>query len=183
MMHFAVLFMILGVTKGKGYDGDLVRTIEETLEDCSTLTEAMGMYLGKRLGDTRRRNANDLTEDVKGKLQTCDAIFEVVDTLRTASAVLVRPAYGTIGVHFSESFFMRVQLSNIGKKIGEVLYIASEDGDLATDFHKACDKKGPTIAVFETTSGSIFSGYTDQVGVVLLGAHLEPRSYLVFVPK
>jgi len=163
MLNFAVLFtMILGITKGEGYDGALVRTIEETFEDCSTLVESMGLYLGKRLGDSRRRDANDLTKDVEGKLQTCDALFKVVGTLRSAHADLVRPAFGTIGVYFSQSFFLRAQLSNIGKKIGKVLYIASKDGDLASDFHKACDNKGPTIAIIETTSGSLFGGYTDQ---------------------
>jgi len=154
--------MLFGVTKGNGFDGALVRNIEAILEECSTLVEVMGMYVGKRLDDTRRLKKTDLTGDVKGKLQTCDAIFQVVDKLRTASGVLVRPVYGTIDVYFSESFFLRAQLSNIGKKIGDVLYIASKDGDASQHFHKACDNKGPTIAIFETTSGNIFGGYTDQ---------------------
>jgi len=163
MLHFAVFFiMILAASKGNGYDGALVRTIEETLEECSTLVEAMGGYLGNRLDDTQRRDGNDVIEYVKGKFRTCDDIYEVVETLRTASAFLVRPAYGTIHVTFSESFFLRAQLSKIGKKIGDVLYIASRDGDQATAFHKACDNKGPTIAIFLTTTLNIFGGYTDQ---------------------
>jgi len=164
MLNFAVFFiMIFESTKGNGYDGALVRRIKATFEDCSDLVEAMGIYLGERIDDTRRREEDDLTEDVKGKLRTCNTIFKVVHTFRSASEVLVHPVvYGTIGVSFSEKFFLRAQLSNIGKKIGDVLYTASKDGDSAKNFHRACDGKGPTIVIAETKSGNVFGGYTDQ---------------------
>jgi len=164
MLNFAVFFiMIFESTKGNGYDGALVRRIKATFEDCSDLVEAMGIYLGERIDDTRRREEDDLTEDVKGKLRTCNTIFKVVHTFRSASEVLVHPVvYGTIGVSFSEKFFLRAQLSNIGKKIGDILYTASKNGEGALNFHRACDGKGPTIVIAETKSGNVFGGYTDQ---------------------
>jgi len=159
MLQFAVLYMILEVTKVKGYDGALVMSVETALEECSDLLNVMGNWVGERLHDTRRRAEDDFTEQLEGKLDTCDAIFEVADTFRAVSEGFVRPAYGTISVHISESFFLKAILSHVSKKIGEVLYIASRDGDLATDFHSACDDQGPTIVICETTTGFIFGGY------------------------
>jgi len=42
------------------------------------------------------------------------------------------------------------------------LYQASKDGDSSTAFHSACDDKGETIVIVETTYGAVFGGYTDQ---------------------
>jgi len=153
--------MILEFTKVKGYDGAFVLSVETRLEERFDLLETMGMWVGERLRDTRRRDEDTFTEQLDAKLETCDAIYEVVDTFRAASEGFLRPAYGTIGVHLSESFFLRALLSHASKKFGDVLYIASRDGDSATNFHTACDDKGPTIVICETTTGNIFGGYTD----------------------
>ena len=40
------------------------------------------------------------------------------------------------------------------------LYRAREDGDKASDFHKLCDKKGPTLTIGKTRKGYIFGGFT-----------------------
>ena len=40
------------------------------------------------------------------------------------------------------------------------LYRAREDGDKASDFHKLCDKKGPTLTIGKTRKGFIFGGFT-----------------------
>jgi len=153
--------MILEVTKVRGYDGAFVLSVETRLEECLDLLETMGNWVGEKLHDTRRRDEDTFTEQLESKLETCDAIYEVVDTFRGASEGFVRPVYGTIGVHLSESFFLRALFSHVSKKMGDVLYIASRDGDSATNFHTACDDKGPTIVICETTTGNIFGGYTD----------------------
>jgi len=153
--------MILEVTKVRGYDGAFVLSVETRLEECLDLLETMGNWVGERLHDTRRRDEDTFTEQLESKLETCDAIYEVVDTFRGASEGFVRPVYGKIGVHLSESFFLRALFSHVSKKMGDVLYIASRDGDSATNFHTACDDKGPTIVICETTTGNIFGGYTD----------------------
>lgn len=40
------------------------------------------------------------------------------------------------------------------------LYRAREDGDKASDFHRLCDKKGPTLTIGKTIKGFIFGGFT-----------------------
>ena len=40
------------------------------------------------------------------------------------------------------------------------IYDATSDGWAAKDFHRCCDKKGWTLAIFETTKGYIFGGFT-----------------------
>ena len=40
------------------------------------------------------------------------------------------------------------------------LYRAREDGDKASDFHKLCDQKGPTLTIGKTRKGYIFGGFT-----------------------
>lgn len=40
------------------------------------------------------------------------------------------------------------------------LYRATEDGDKASDFHRLCDDKGPTLTIGKTKKGYIFGGFT-----------------------
>ena len=42
----------------------------------------------------------------------------------------------------------------------KLLYRASRDGDEAKKFHEKCDNKRQILAVFKTTKGLIFGGYT-----------------------
>ena len=43
-----------------------------------------------------------------------------------------------------------------------LLYRASRHGWRGADFHRLCDKKGPTLTVIKCSEGNIFGGYTDQ---------------------
>ena len=54
-------------------------------------------------------------------------------------------------------------LNFIDKKIKNVnlLYRGTRDGDLAKNFHSACDNKGPTLTLCREKSGNIFGGYTE----------------------
>jgi hypothetical protein len=40
------------------------------------------------------------------------------------------------------------------------IYDATTDGWKAEDFHRCCDKKGPTLTIVETTKDFIFGGFT-----------------------
>ncbi len=40
------------------------------------------------------------------------------------------------------------------------LYKASSNGFGASDFHKFCDNKGPTLTLIKTTAGHTFGGFT-----------------------
>ena len=43
-----------------------------------------------------------------------------------------------------------------------LLYRASEDGWHAKDFHKLCDKSGPTMTLFQVEGGDCIGGYTKK---------------------
>ena len=40
------------------------------------------------------------------------------------------------------------------------MYRATENGDRASDFHRFCDNKGPTLTICKTKKGYIFGGFT-----------------------
>merc|ERR1711920_509424 len=69
---------------------------------------------------------------------------------------------GIMGVlQQSEISFLTDLLKGVGKKIGETLFVASLDGDAASEFHSLCDDQGATLVFVETTTGLIFGGYND----------------------
>jgi len=43
----------------------------------------------------------------------------------------------------------------------DLIYRSSRDGKLHVDFHRHCDKKGPTLLLIETTEGGVLGGYTN----------------------
>ena len=43
-----------------------------------------------------------------------------------------------------------------------LLYKASVDGFLGTDFHRMCDNKGSTFTIFYTNHGAVFGGYVSK---------------------
>jgi hypothetical protein len=43
----------------------------------------------------------------------------------------------------------------------KLLFRASRDGWKAQDFHRCCDKQGPTVTVIRSESGHVFGGVTD----------------------
>jgi len=42
----------------------------------------------------------------------------------------------------------------------QLLYKASVDGYAASDFHRACDNKGPTLTLIRSKNGFVFGGYS-----------------------
>ena len=143
-------------------DDALVKSVENTLRECSDIVEAVGDFLSvlERQDDTRRRDEKDsLTVGVTKKLKTCGKVIEAVDAFRKNS--FTPYSRGHINLRLSEVGFINSELKLVSKKMGETLFIASKDGDTAAKFHSACDGKGPTIVIVETTTGNVFGGYTD----------------------
>ena len=67
------------------------------------------------------------------------------------------------------------------KKINyKLLYRASRDGDEAKKFHEKCDNKEQILAVFKTTKGLIFGGYT-EVGYKLKGGDVIDNKAFFFL--
>jgi len=161
-MQFAFcLLFILGLSKGNGFsDEALVKGIENTLDECTNIVEAVGDFLHLLEEDEtrRRKDKNDsLAAGVTKKLKTCSAIIDAVDTFRENNFFPWKA--GRIELRWSEVGFISQELKQVSKKIGETIYVASRDGQSASNFHSACDGKGPTVVIVLTTTGNIFGGY------------------------
>jgi len=163
MMQFAFgVFLISGLSIGKSISDDtLVKGIENTLDECTDIVEAVGDFLHLlEEDDTRRRGEkNDsLAVGVTKKLKTCAAIIDAVDTFRESNFFPWKA--GHIELRWSEVGFISQELKQVSKKIGETLYVASKDGQSSSNFHSKCDGKGPTVVIVLTTTGNIFGGYS-----------------------
>jgi hypothetical protein len=142
------------------HDVALVSHVEDTLGECSTIVEDVGdfVHIYENDDESRRRNKYHIAEAVQVKLQICTAIVEAVDTFRQE---YIPWSLGSISLRLSELDFIKKLLSQISKGMGNVLYVATRDGDASTSFHSACDDEGPTIVIVESTTGAVFGGYSD----------------------
>jgi len=171
MMQFVLwLFLISEASKKstssqteKKLDDDaLVAAVENTLGECSDIVEAVGNFLAifEPEGDIRRRNEEEsLGVGVTKKIKTCEAILEAANTFR--QNIFLPLLKGHIALRWDEARFLNQELKRVSKYMGQTLFIASEDGDTAPQFHAACDDKSPTVVIIETTTGNVFGGYTD----------------------
>ena len=55
---------------------------------------------------------------------------------------------------------------------------ATSHGFKTSDFHRMCDKKGPTISIIKATSGRTFGGFTSKEWDGGSGFKAEPEAYL-----
>jgi len=162
-MHFAFgLFCILGLPTGTSIsDNALVKGIENTLDECTNIVEAVGDFLHLLEEDDARRRGekNESSADgVTKKLKTCAAIIDAVDTFRESNFFPWKA--GRVELRWSEIGFISQELKQVSKKIGETLYVASKDGQSSSNFHSKCDGKGATVVIVLTTSGNVFGGYS-----------------------
>jgi len=162
-MQFAFgLLFILGLSKGTSIsDAALVKGVENTLDECTDIVEAVGDFLHLLEEDDSRRRGdkNDsIADGVKRKLKTCAAIIDAVDTFRESNFFPWKA--GHVELRWSEVGFISQELKQVSKKLGETLYVASKDGQSSSNFHSKCDGKGPTVVIVLTTSGNIFGGYS-----------------------
>ena len=184
MLQFALcFFLILETSKGNKIDDDaLIKGVENTLGECADIVEAVGDFLAiiETRDDTRRRDEKDdsLAVGVTKKLKTCGKVLEAVDNFRKKSFFPYSRGY--INLRWSEVRFLNQQLKLASKKMGETLFVASKDGDAASKFHGACDKKGPTIVIVETTTGNVFGGYTDLSWGTSSGSYLKSSNTFLF---
>jgi len=160
MFLFAVCLVL--ISKASNDSIDLVAGVENTLDECLAISEAVGEFLDVvDSQDDRRRSEgkdSDLAKGVTKKLGICSSILKSVDSFRNEYTI---HQFGNTAIRSSEKAFINKLLNGVSKRMGEVLYVASRDGDAATKFHSVCDNKGPTVVIVETTSGAVFGGYTD----------------------
>lgn len=139
--------------------GEIAVEVENTLTDCLVYLEAVGKFIDdiyslQKLG----RRVEETDDSVDVKLGFCVSVQKSVDEYRSKySRVLLIQEFIT----GEEHAYVNNLLKPLSKKIGEAIYIASLDGDAASDFHSACDNMGPTVVIVESMSGAVFGGYTD----------------------
>jgi len=151
LRYLICLFLI-----AKSDDRALIENVKNTIGICSDIVDAVGDFLdlfGPK-GETRR-----LGRMVKTKLETCSKIIEAVDAFHHHH--FSSNKRGLIDLDFDEARFLRKSLKAVNKKLGKTLYVASKDGDQAGKFQRACANQGPTVLIVQSTTGSVFGGYTD----------------------
>jgi len=159
LLKVACVFLI---TKVSSLDhDDLVADVENTLNECLGIVADVGWYLAEvnLLQEVNRRaedeNDNDAT-DVK--LGACVSLLKAVDTYRENHS---RLELFQDFLRLEERSYLLELLKPLSKKIGDILYVASRDGDQITDFSTACGNQSATLIIVESTNGTVFGGYTD----------------------
>jgi len=161
MLQLALCFLF-GLSIGTEIsDDDLIEGVEDTLLVCTQIVGIVGdfFHLLEEDDESRRRGEkpHSLIVMLKKKLQTCAAVIDAVDTFRESNFFPWKA--GHIELRWSEVGFITQELKQVSKKMGETLYVASRDGQSSSNFHKACDGKGPTLVIVLTTTGNVFGGY------------------------
>jgi len=159
MLQFLLLLVLISEAMD---DKALINGIKNTLFECSDIVEAVGGFLGVFYDEDeiRRRKDHSLGVAVTKKLKTCG---DLLDTVNGFSHSHFSPIMrGQIALQMDEARFLSNALKGVSKKIGKTLFVASKDGDHSSKFHSACDDKGPTVVIVQTTTGNVFGGWTDK---------------------
>jgi len=150
-----MIFFLL--VKGEApLDGDeatLLSQIKGSFDECLGIVHAVGEFDYDFHDDDRRRN---VVTKARKKMTVCGKVAKVAATFSRDYFTLSRGVLGRL--QSSESSFLKDMLREVHKKMGDVLYVASVDGDVSK-FHSLCDNQGPTIVVVETTAGVLFGGF------------------------
>jgi len=157
------LLVTEGTNWHQHYDAALISKVYSALSECSAPYRIFQGFVSESSLDTDRRRNEDKFAEVDGILKTCGAILEAAGIFRKDPHAfdLNGQVFGNITLRSSEMTFLEKILGYKSKKMGAILYIASRDGDAASDFHSACDGKGPTVVIVQTESGQVFGGYAD----------------------
>jgi len=160
MLRLPVCLFLISKTVSTNYV-QLVADVGDTLAECLDIIDSVGNYVGEveSLNDQRRRaEQEDDNGGTRAKLGACVSILSAVDTYRDNHSKLL---YFQTFVPWQEMEILNDFLKPVSKKVGEILYVATMDGDLARDFHNACDGKGPTVVIVESEGGAVFGGYNN----------------------
>jgi len=152
MLRFAVL-PFFSTVWSLNYTA-FVADVKNTFDECYGILEDAVDHVNAvhSLEVVHRRAEED-------RLGACVSVLAAGDTYRDD---LSRFELVQEFIHGSERIYLNSLLKPLSKKISLTpLYIASRDGDAASDFHSACDKKGPTVVIVESTSGPVFGLYSD----------------------
>lgn len=178
MLLFALFLFSISKASNPS-DHALVAAVEDTLEECTNILQSVRDFLAEVRDDDVRRRAevegDKLSKQVENKLGACRIIANAATFFRTK---YLRSNFGEINLKKSEWKYVNSLLKPVSKKMGDVLYVASRDGDAASRFHSACDNQGPTVVIVETTTGAVFGGYTDISWTKSTGYKPSTNSFL-----
>jgi len=159
MLQFLACLFFISKAGGINYK-KLVGNVGIALDECLGIVDSVEKYVGEveSLDEHRRRTQHDEGDVTNLKLKACVSILDAVDNYRDYhSGLLLFHKF----MQWQEMESLNEMLKPVSRKLGEVLYVASRDGAKASDFHSACDNKGPTVVIVKTTTGVVFGGYTD----------------------
>jgi len=163
MMLFFMFTLLLTEASNwhQHYDSALISKVYSALSECSAAYGVFQDFVSESSLDTDRRRNEDQFAEVDGILKTCGAILDAAAIFREDPHAFGGNGrvFGNIILRSSELTFLNAILGDKSKEIGDILYIASRDGDAASDFHSACDDQGPTVVLVQTESGDVFGGY------------------------
>jgi len=124
-----------------------------------------------RTGDLSVRSDAEVRMQLLNDAKYFQLPQEVIDNLRW------KPMNG-IDLRLSEVRYLNQQLKKEGKKMGEVLYEAAQDGDSASTFHSLCDNQGSNVVIIMTNTGNVFGGYSSQSWSSSSGYSSSSRAFL-----
>jgi len=179
MLLFAVCWISISITLGVDYEA-LVADLEDTLYECTSVIDNVWKHIGDvdSLGDVHRREEDeDGSHAVPDTLGACVSIRKAVDNYRDTHSRLTAMLVLNF-VTWKENAYLNQLLVPVSKEIGMPIYVASRDGDRASDFHDHCDGQGPTVVIIETTTGHVFGGYTDVSWSSDAGYYRSSTSFL-----
>jgi len=152
LVQLACFFLISKATS-PDYDV-LVADVENTLDECLGISEDVGRYIDE---------VNSLQEVIRRvedeKLGACVRIIKAVDSYREDHTRLAR--YLDL-LRLKDKAYLNELLKPLSKKMGDLLYMASMDGDAISDFSAVYNNENPTLIIVESTNGAVFGGFTDQ---------------------
>jgi len=159
MLLFAVCLFLISkafsfLQSADAYN-DIVAGVNDTLDECLALADDVGNHVNAipSQDDVRRAEQDS---DVDVLFGACASIIDAVDTYRINHNRHLLLNF----LDWPGNAGLNVLLGSVNKKMGELLYVASRDGDHSSQFHAACDNKGPTLVVVQSTNGAVFGGYT-----------------------
>lgn len=176
MVLQVVCVFLISITSSLGCD-DLVADVENSLNECLGIAEDVGRYMlhVHQLREARRAADENDIHDTDAKLGICVSILEAVDAYHADHSRLeLYQNFLTV----EEWAYLNHLLMPLSEKIGNLLYVASMDGDGISDFRKACGSQTPTLIILESTNGAVFGGYTDWDWSVDTNGHRSASAFL-----
>jgi len=158
LLQVACVFLTSKATS-LDYD-DLVADVKSTLDECLGIVEDVGRYVDEvnlLQGVSRRNEDESDNHSTDVKLGACVSILQAVDTYREDHS---RQVLYQEFLRLEEKAYLHELLEPLSKKMGDLLYVASTDGDDFSDFRSACGNQ-ETLLIIESTNGAVFGGYTD----------------------